>query len=482
MNNLMDLIQEGNIGLMHALRKFDPDKGVKLSYYASFWIKAYILKFIMENWKLVKVGTTQVQRKLFYNLKREKDKLKALGFEPSYELLAEAIGVSPEEVEEMDQRLGSWDLSLDAPLREDSDEKHVNFLPSFDPYLLDALADAEEGKMFRRHLDEFRWELNRKEVSILDFRLLADDPKTLDEIGKMHEISKERIRQIEERLIEKFRIFLKAKSAEERKKIKQAAKKSESDHQKISRQIKTTDNAEDAVENFSIKWVDPASVGNDICRGGEVMRPKYEKKKREISPDQILFFEAVRDANLADEETVRSLLGRISLEALGKELDFEVSIDQLVPFFQVLKFKHAFTQQQARCFLIFFGRGGISAEKISPYVNISPANIYTTKQGAIKKLKEFANKIPADAGKPEAFSPTPKDAVGDPVEQSAVMRLPAPKIDYPDPEKATPPENISEATCRENCPFAKLLPFIDLITNMSLALKSFLDKIDQGEK
>ena len=117
MKNLLDLIQEGNIGLMQAIKKFDPYRGIKLSYYASFWIKAYILKFIMDNWKLVKIGTTQSQRKLFYNLKREKEKLRALGYEPGPKLLAEVLQVREEEVVEMEQRLGGWELSLDAPLR-----------------------------------------------------------------------------------------------------------------------------------------------------------------------------------------------------------------------------------------------------------------------------------------------------------------------------------------------------------------------------
>ena len=143
MKNLLDLIQEGNIGLMHAIKKFDPYRGIKLSYYASFWIKAYILKFIMDNWKLVKIGTTQSQRKLFYNLKREKEKLRALGFEPGPKLLADALNVREEEVIEMDQRLGGWELSLDAPLKEGSDEYHKNFLPTTEPQVEEILAQAE---------------------------------------------------------------------------------------------------------------------------------------------------------------------------------------------------------------------------------------------------------------------------------------------------------------------------------------------------
>jgi RNA polymerase sigma-32 factor len=209
MRNLLDLIQEGNIGLMHAIKKFDPYRGIKLSYYASFWIKAYILKFIMDNWKLVKIGTTQSQRKLFYNLRREKEKLRALGFEPGPKLLAETLQVREEEVIEMDQRLGGWELSLDAPLKEGSDEYHKNFLPATEPQVEEILAQTELKELFRRKLREFRKELNEKEIDILDLRLLAEKPLTLQEIGARHNISRERVRQIEDRLIKRLRHFLK---------------------------------------------------------------------------------------------------------------------------------------------------------------------------------------------------------------------------------------------------------------------------------
>ena len=162
MKNLLDLIQEGNIGLMQAIRKFDPYRGIKLSYYASFWIKAYILKFIMDNWKLVKIGTTQSQRKLFYNLKREKEKLRALGFEPGPKLLADVLHVREEDVIEMEQRLGGWELSLDAPLKEGSEEYHKNFLPSTEPQVEEILADAELKQVFRRKLSEFRGDPERQ--------------------------------------------------------------------------------------------------------------------------------------------------------------------------------------------------------------------------------------------------------------------------------------------------------------------------------
>jgi RNA polymerase sigma-32 factor len=210
MRNLLDLIQEGNIGLMQAIKKFDPYRGIKLSYYASFWIKAYILKFIMDNWKLVKIGTTQSQRKLFYNLKREKEKLRSLGFEPGPKLLAEVLHVREEEVVEMEQRLGAWELSLDAPLKEGSEEYHKNFIPAAEPQVEEILAESEMKALFRRKLEEFRQELNHKELDILDLRLLAEQPLTLQEIGARHQISRERVRQIEDRLIKKLRYYLKS--------------------------------------------------------------------------------------------------------------------------------------------------------------------------------------------------------------------------------------------------------------------------------
>ncbi|HDI78764.1 MAG TPA: sigma-70 family RNA polymerase sigma factor, partial [Desulfobacteraceae bacterium] len=111
--SLMDLIQEGNVGLIQAVKKFDPYRGIKFSYYASFWIKAYVLKFIMENWKLVKIGTTQTQRKLFFNLAKEREKLMAQGFIPEPKLLAEKLEVKEKDVEEMSQRMGRGEISLD---------------------------------------------------------------------------------------------------------------------------------------------------------------------------------------------------------------------------------------------------------------------------------------------------------------------------------------------------------------------------------
>ncbi len=209
MKNLMDLIQEGNVGLLHAVKKFDPYRGIKLSYYASFWIKAFILRFIMDNWRLVKIGTTQSQRKLFYHLRRERERLRALGFEPGPKLLAETLRVKEEEVVEMEQRLGGWEVSLEAPTPEGTEEYLKKILPALEPQVEELLAQSELRKLLRQKLEEFRRELTEKERDILELRLLAEEPLTLQEIGGRYQISRERVRQIEDRLMKKLRKFLK---------------------------------------------------------------------------------------------------------------------------------------------------------------------------------------------------------------------------------------------------------------------------------
>lgn len=214
--NILDLVQEGNIGLMQAVKKYDPYKGVKLSSYAAWWIRAYILRYILNNYRLVKVGTTQAQRKLFFNLQKEKSRLSAMGIEPTAERIAERLNVPERDVVSMDMRLAAGDASLDAPVgtSEGRSVARVELLPSEQARADDALAEAEVGDQFTEKIHQFGDTLKGKEKKIFDDRLVAEDPKTLQTLGDEFGVSRERVRQIEKRLLQKLKAFLREEIGE----------------------------------------------------------------------------------------------------------------------------------------------------------------------------------------------------------------------------------------------------------------------------
>jgi RNA polymerase sigma-32 factor len=212
--NLLDLVQEGNIGLIQAVSKFDPYRGVKLSSYAAFWIRAYILKFILNNWRLVKIGTTQAQRKLFFNLRKEREKLEQLGFQPTSALLAEKLDVPEKEVIEMERRLAAPEASLDAPMGSGSDDDgsrtRLDYLPSDDVRPDRAVAQSEFSELLRSKLEAFARTLEGREQTIFRERWLTDEPLTLQEIGDRYQVSRERARQLEKRMLDRLKKYLEA--------------------------------------------------------------------------------------------------------------------------------------------------------------------------------------------------------------------------------------------------------------------------------
>jgi len=210
--NLLDLIQEGNIGLMQAVRKYDPYRGVKLSSYAAWWIRAYILKFILNNWRLVKIGTTQAQRKLFFNLRKERERLEQLGFQPEPALLAERLDVRERDVIEMETRMGSAEASLDAPMTgldgEGARTRH-DLVAAQEEARPDVRVEQNEfTELLREKLEAFAATLKGREETIFRERWLTDSPLTLQQLGDRYGVSRERARQLEKRMLTRLRKYL----------------------------------------------------------------------------------------------------------------------------------------------------------------------------------------------------------------------------------------------------------------------------------
>jgi RNA polymerase sigma-32 factor len=209
--NILDLIQEGNIGLMKAVSKYDPSKGAKLSYYASWWIRSYILKFILDNFRLVKIGTTQEQKKLFYNLMREKERLMNQGLEPDVKLISQNLGVSEKAVKEMDMRLSSSgsEVSIDKPQFADSNVTLGDMLSDDDTDDVEsALGHMQGMNILQEHLQDFVEGLKERDKDVFKKRLLSEVPPSLQSIADEYGVSRERIRQIEERLIKHLKVYM----------------------------------------------------------------------------------------------------------------------------------------------------------------------------------------------------------------------------------------------------------------------------------
>lgn len=207
--NVLDLIQEGNVGLLQAVRRYDPYQGVKLSSYAAYWIRAYILKYLIDNIRLVRLGTTRAQRKLFFRLNKERRALEAQGFEVEPKLIAERLDVSEDDVRDMEQRLAESDLSLDAPVQHgDGTSVFGDFLASGSAGAEERVADGELRRVFLEKVHSFAEGLDPRDRQIVEQRILAEEPRTLQEMGTELGVSRERIRQLEARVVSRLREYL----------------------------------------------------------------------------------------------------------------------------------------------------------------------------------------------------------------------------------------------------------------------------------
>ncbi len=206
--NAMDLVQEGNIGLLEAVKRFDPFKGARLPTYAAWWIKAYIIKFIIDNFRIVRIGTTNERRKLLFNLRKEKEKLRMQGIEPTARLIAERLNVSEEDVREVEQNIESSDVSVDGPVDGNDTLRYSDTLEAADQLIEEKLARGELREVFNEKIAELSETLSDREKVILYDRLLAEEPKTLQEIADIYGVTREAIRLNEKSLVDKIKAYM----------------------------------------------------------------------------------------------------------------------------------------------------------------------------------------------------------------------------------------------------------------------------------
>lgn len=211
----LDLIQEGNVGLVHAVRKYDHTKNIRLASYAQWWIRAYILKYLMDNHKMIRIGTTQAQRKLFYNLKKERTRLKRQGLVPTVSMLARSLAVRERDIVEMEMRLSGAESSLDAPLQDGENSTLGDVLSSGEEHVEEYVIRDEAADKLQQCLKDFEQTLQGRDIELWHRRMVADSPNTLQEMGELFGVSRERARQLEKRIVRRLETFVRERIADD---------------------------------------------------------------------------------------------------------------------------------------------------------------------------------------------------------------------------------------------------------------------------